>query len=229
MHCLLTRPKKDALVLAKILTSMGLTCHMAPMLVIKKYDLAFLEIKAKFVIITSKNTLSCYAHKFLAKETPLLMVGNATAELAKKLGFVNIITAQNNVEALLNFILANINKSASMLYLRAEDISFDVGTYLQKQGFEIKDLIVYQAQAVQNFSPQILELLVNQKIQIICFFSKRSAETFVKLSNKQLISFNVIKAFAISENVAKIIKSLPWHEIKIAKSANEQAMIELFK
>jgi uroporphyrinogen-III synthase len=227
MSCLLTRPKKDSLALAKILTAMGTTCYISPMITIKHYQLNSASFMPEVVILTSKHALK-YAHKFIDKKTSLLIVGQATAILAAKLGFINISTVQSDVGQLVNFILANISKSSAMLYLRAKDVSRDLIRELKE--FNLKDLVVYQAKEAQKISPEILELLMKKKIHTICFFSPRSAEIFINLIKKHdTISFNPIKAFAISKNVAKIITQLSWHEIKIAKKPNQQAMIELFE
>ncbi len=116
----------------------------------------------------------------------------------------------------------NQNKKLHLLYLRAKDISFDMKSELENSGHEVDELMSYEAVANYKFSSEFLVALRNNEISAITFFSKRTAEIFIKSVHKYKIidDLKEINLLCISDSVLECLNSIFENNIE-ASSRND--------
>ncbi len=100
------------------------------------------------------------------------------------------------------------NQNKKLLYIRGKDIAFDMRRALKNH--QIDELISYEAVASASLSAEAIDAFKNHEIGEVVFFSKRTAEIFVKLAIKHGILDNIgnAKALCISDSVVECLHSI---------------------
>ncbi|MEB3702973.1 Uroporphyrinogen-III synthase [Candidatus Bealeia paramacronuclearis] len=233
-YFLLTRPQEDSERLVPFLEMKGYTPIIEPLLhpvYLKDFILTPPELQA--IIVTSKHALkSLEASQKLAlfEKTPLICVGEKTAELAKNLGIETVLGKCENGDQLLSWIQKNvIPELGSLLYLHGDVVRQDLKSAISPQGYRVQAQKIYEMKESQALSPKVLDLFHRKVFQGIAFFSPRTAKIFVKISNKFNLyeKFSTVHAFCLSQSIANEIKSMPWQGVEITNSATEKSLMEL--
>ncbi len=117
------------------------------------------------------------------------------------------------------------------LYLRGEDIRFDLKAHLDSSGYYVDEVVTYQACAARDFSESFLSNVEACPSDIITFFSARTAQIFMKLSQEKLFlkSMNNIKVLCISEAVLECVHSKFFKDVRVAQKPTARAMMDLIK
>lgn len=231
MYALITRPINDIELCKNLLLDLGIKSIIDPLLEINYINLDKLYLtqeEIEFTIITSKNALRGLNKLIINKATPLLVVGPATAALARTLGFKNIKFIGQDAAELINYINQYyVPNDKIIIYLSAKIISSNIDDILMKQGFNMHRVVVYEAKAKEDFYKETIDLLRVGKIELFIFLSVRTAAIFVDLVNKNQLNnvFYLKKAFVLSYNIAKVLQKLSWHSINIAKEKNLKSLI----
>ncbi len=86
---------------------------------------------------------------------------------------------------------------------------------------------VYEAVAVTRLPAHIPDLIGVGKIEIVLFFSPRSAEIFVSLAEDNALGDALpgMSAICLSHAVAKSAASVKWKRLHVAEALTEEAMI----
>ena len=118
MHVLITRPERDAADLKSRIEALGCTVTLAPLLEIELGDVAADAFTgASGMIATSRNGLRALAKSpalHAAKKLPVFVVGPATAQLARDLGFQTVIEGEGTAAGLVPLITAHaVTKAGS--------------------------------------------------------------------------------------------------------------------
>src|SRR5687768_1512277 len=147
MRILVTRPEPDAKLQAERLMELGHETLLAPLLRIEFLPHVPLELDdVDALIVTSRNALralEAHPQRGEALQHPLYAVGDATAELARALGFSDIAAGPGTGEALAKLINAGSQKGASFLHLSGETVAFDLKAALDTEGFDVRQPILY--------------------------------------------------------------------------------------
>jgi len=86
---------------------------------------------------------------------------------------------------------------------------------------------LYQARFAENFSADFVQALVAGDIDGVALFSPRTATAFVDLAQKaNLEAFDKVAAFCLSPAVADKITGLPWQDVVVAKSPDQDALLK---
>lgn len=226
---LLIRPMDDALPLAKILKSKGIESLLYPLFTPR--FLPFVPLKdPQAFIITSKNALRALeGHKNL-REVPLYVVGDQSAQLAKKMGFSNVVSALGTSQELIQLILNHARHDAGILWhLSGERIKENIVQALQAKGFKAERKIVYCIEEIA-VDPSLFEDLQNQKISHVMFFSPHTTQIFIHLLKKKSIEkvTSQMIALCLSQDIAEETMSLDWKKIWISPRPATQNMVEYF-
>ena len=173
------------------------------------------------IIITSSNavtSLNLSAPKAeIIGNMAFFCVGERTKENIENLGEgihveINAPTVKDLVE--------DINKEQNwndkqLLYLRGRDVAFDVKTDIcdGENINHLEEVICYDAKASQRLTPNFIEALLAGKVGAVSFFSKRTAEIFVRLMEHEYgketlcpADFEGIKALAISDTALECLE-----------------------
>ena len=102
------------------------------------------------------------------------------------------------------------SSQGDLLYLRGRDIAYDLKHELEGAGFQVVDIVMYEAIAVEEFSPEVQYELRGQRIDGVILFSPRTAQLFVQLTEKgNLVQYvQEINCFCMSEAVAENLSKL---------------------
>lgn len=220
-YVLITRPEEDCHAMSTQLQA-PFVCE--PMLMIHPL-LKTLPLKPSItdLIITSPRIFDIIENIQDYKTKPVWCVGEITAEKAKKKGFESIYVAERSAQDLLEKIVQESHRDKSFfLHLRGDKVHVDVASALNHVGFHAEQIIVYEAKAVQEFSPRVKTLIKDHLISLIPFYSQRTAEVFVDLVKRTFNQseidslFKNMIALVHSESVAQKTKDLPWKNVVIS-------------
>ena len=89
---------------------------------------------------------------------------------------------------------SNLDKTGLILYLRGENISFDLQNSLQKSGYNCAEILTYKTIAKKSFSLQLLKNIKNVDYDSILIFSQKTLELFFLLAKNH----NLLEYFANS-------------------------------
>ncbi len=130
-------------------------------------------------------------------------------------------------ELAVRIIRDNPNEMLRLLYIRGADVAFDMKYALSEH--KIDELISYEAVAAHALSDELIASFKNGNIGAIAFFSKRTAEIFVKLAQKADILDNMkdIKALCISNSMVECLYSIFGDNIKVSHSPDLQGMLRM--
>ncbi|MDH5722797.1 MAG: uroporphyrinogen-III synthase [Alphaproteobacteria bacterium] len=226
---LITRPKEQAEAFKRRVEKEGreYECLIAPVLQIEYRDVSIQDCKYDALIFTSANAASSIGKQsFFDFSTPVLCVGQKTALKAKEAGFSNIHHVAKNVQALCEYMAAGKDNFRSILYLRGMDISFGLKEELGNLGIKITEHIVYEAIKSSKLPEEILRDLKASKIDIITFFSARSAGSFIELIESQKITLGTTKALCISHAVLESLSGYFKDRVYVSRTPDEDSMIE---
>jgi len=229
-RALVIRQEEEALPLAKALIAKGVEPYLCPLF--KPHFLPFPPLEnPQGLIITSKNALRALEGREELKKLPLYVVGDKTAEFAKKLGFETVASASGTSKELTSLILHKASRHQGILWhLSGEVVRGNMVETLQTQGFDAKRHIVYQIKEIDNFSSSLVTDLQAQRISHIFFFSPRSTTLFINLLKKNGLETMTLlmTSLCLSQNVVEKALSLDWKEVWVSPKPTLQDMIGYF-
>lgn len=181
--------------------------------------LNWLEQRQDSKIEKSLNSKTCFA------------IGDHTAEIADQLGFRDVYTGDADAAALLKTVQAKTNPTEDhLLHIRGAEISMDFAKPLKNAGYVFTEKIAYRMQTRTEAAGELRNIFstTTQSIDIITFFSAKTAEQFVNLigANKLEPQLENVKALCLSEKISAEIRSLPFRDITVSAKPNINALIE---
>ena len=183
------------------------------------------------VIITSSNAIAAAVKEEQLSYKPFYCVGTQTAEKLKRENINNVVVA-----ATVSDLMKKIKscKSIRLLYFRGEDISFDIKKYLQTRDIIVDEVICYEAHAATEFSPTLKQALEDKDVGVATFFSKRTAEIFVRLLGdcyndvaKNPVDAGQIQHLCISQPVLEYLRTVfSDKDVILAKTPDMKGMLD---
>jgi uroporphyrinogen-III synthase len=173
---------------------------------------------AQALLFTSSNGVRAFPDARRVHATPVLTVGDATAEAARAAGFSDVRSADGDASALAELAKATLAPHAGKLvHIRGEDVAGDLVGALRAAGFSVEQRIAYAARPVLEVPPNLL-----QPLDIVLFHSARAAETFVRLGAPNADRLTVA---CMSEAVAQAASKAPWAQIIVSPAPREDALL----
>ena len=146
----------------------------------------------------------------------------------KKKGFQNIISANGNVNNLLEVILQNFKSTqGKLLYISGETISFELDEYLRKKNYNIDRLINYKTKHIEIFDNSLIDELKKQIPDIVYIYSENSARSFLNLINNydlKNIWMNTC-LMCIGEKSSSVLNEIKWKKIFLFNSGEEEFLL----
>lgn len=233
MRLLVTRPEPDASRQAEALGLHGHEAALAPLLTIEFRGGAPLELDgAQALIVTSRNALRALAdHRELgeALKLPLFAVGETTARQAQELGFADVTIGPGTGEELIALILDELEpKQGPLVHLAGETLAFDLKSALERQGFIVRQPVLYRAVPARALPADALSLLSGGKLDGVILMSPRTAKIFADLLARHglLAQAKRLVCYCLSEAVAEAVAPLGL-DVRVAARPREEDVLAL--
>ena len=232
MRLLVTRPKADAERTALALRARGHDAVVAPLLQIE--PVADAEIGAgpwMAILVTSANAAAIAGHKRFSqlRALPVFAVGDRSAQAMRAVGFADVISADGDVDDLVQLVAGRIKRKASLLYLAGADRSGDLAGNLCTRGFAVGTAIIYRAAAAGALLPAVVAAVADG-VDGVLHFSRRSGAAYVDALRATGLDEAGLKKpaqFCLSARVAELLAHGGASDIRIASEPTEAALLEL--
>ena len=225
---LITRPLLDARLLSEKLAEHGYASCLLPMITIENHN-----IDEKIIIgdedvyaFTSANGVRAAQAAHLPPRHSFA-VGPATQEACHLAGFPAQMGA-GDVASLTELISQN-QIAGRVWHLSGRDLAGDLCGALVKHGIMAENLPLYTAKACTDITPDIYTAIIENRIDAVMLYSKRSAAIFCDLiARANLIEKIQSKIFyCLSEPVGEMLKAQGYMNCHIADVPTEQALLKI--
>jgi uroporphyrinogen-III synthase len=252
---LVTRPDPDNQATAAALRAKGFAVLLAPML---RFEAVAIEeqVDAHYegVIATSANALRAIeAHPIRTRllDLPLFTVGEHTADVARAIGFRDILVGKEARERGASALPALVEKRLAaarrgdkrpnkkraerqdkpqdtLLYLAGADITRDLSGDLGERGFTVITHTTYRMVAVPRLPREVCEAFAADGVEAILHYSQRSARAFVAAARADGVEISALALpqCCISDAVAMVMRDAGASRVVVARAADETSMLD---
>lgn len=231
MRILLTRPRDDSAELADRLRAAGHETINEPMLEIRFLPDAHVDLNGvQALLFTSANGVRAFAAVEARRDLPVFAVGDATAAVARRIGFARVESAAGRVDDLARLVRERLSPAAgALVHVAGREVAGDLAGDLGGAGFEVRRAVLYVAEAARALPPDTARALKAGEIDAAVFYSARSAEAFRHLIEEGGLAFSLSRmtALGLSEAAIDPLRSLPWAKIDAAPRPEESALMAL--
>lgn len=234
MRLMLTRAKADASETLERLQADHTVLHEPLLTILPGPDAdavsAIVLDGVQGLLATSSNGVRAMASWPEATKLPLFAVGDATARMARELGFSRIESADGDVGALAALVKAKCKPADGPLVHGAGTVrAGDLKGVLEADGFQVRRLALYRADTATTLSTAGQAFLKADKPGGVLFYSPRTAETFAQIAQKAGLKGKLgqVTAFCLSPAVAKALDGMGLGDVKIADKPREDALLAL--
>jgi len=118
-------------------------------------------------------------------------------------------------------------ENGALLHGAGANVAGDLAAALKKDGFDVRRVVLYSAEAVSALSPLVAAALKARSVDLVVFFSARTAKNFVRLVRQAGLTPAVERSVALglSPNVLEAAIGLPWAMMEAARRPQEVDMI----
>lgn len=152
MRVWVTRAEPGAAATAQRLRDLGHEPFVSPLLEVRGLDTALDLGGVAALAFTSPNGVAAFAEREPACDLPVFAVGDATAETARAVGFIDVRSASGDVAALARLIIADPPKGV-ILHPGARHPAGDLVGDLARAGISAAAAALYETVAVSAPAP----------------------------------------------------------------------------
>lgn len=229
MRALVTRPREDSDGVAAELAARGLDVMIEPLLDIVAIPGATVELDGiQGILATSANGIRALARVSPERSLPVWAVGDASARVARGLGYSRVESAGGDVDTLADLVQSRCDpEHGALLHVAATVTAGDLSGRLGQAGFTIRRAVLYEAVTATRITDALAEALRDATVEVALFFSPRSAATFATLVAEagQGDATARIRAYALSAAVARKLAALPWAAVRVAAAPTLAALL----
>lgn len=233
MRLLVTRPEPEAEETARILRAAGHDVLVDPLL-----HIHFAEPPAELpapgaVLLTSRNGVRALLRWPASRgwrDRPVFTVGGATAAAAREAGFSDVASAEGDVGDLTALILgADRPDIGPIVYPAARDRAGDLPAALAARGYDLRVIEAYRAEPTAAFRPPVHDALANGTVDGALFFSRRTAEAFVRRVDAEALADRLagLRCYALSAAVALPLGALAGVSVAVAPRPDQDSLLTL--
>ena len=227
-NLLLTRPKEDSVRLSMLFDESEFNFYIAPLIQIKQKSYNYDEnCKFDYILFTSKNGLSNFNN--LKESDKIIVIGDGTYLLAKKMGMKKVINVKGNTLDLKKKIKLLLKKGQSILHPTEVSLNLDLKNFFINHEFYYNHIGCYISK-MKNSDPEIFENFFNScEDGLITLFSRRTAISF----KNEILKLNLLekckkkKFLVLSKVIENELLSAGLKNILITKEPNEKSMVDL--
>lgn len=230
---LITRQELQAREFSGLLIQEGYEVFLEPLLEQQELDFEIPSLEnIQAFIFTSATAVKIWCSEVRNFEIPVYTVGSQTEKAARESGFKNVMSAAGNAESLIQLVAQKAHPEESvLLHIRGAHQTGNISVELSATGFDSKDIIIYEMKKAKMLSPELREKLAGGDIDLVTFFSMRTAENFISLINQYGLekTLHRIKALCISDAVLECVQDLPWQGTYSAETPDRDGMLHLIR
>lgn len=180
------------------------------------------------IIVTSVHGCDLIPVKSEEFTPQFYCVGTATAGALIAKGYQPGIVMQTAKDLVDAVSARHAGSRERILYIKGRDVSVDMKASLSLVGHKVEECEVYRANLLKHFSKDFLLALKGRKIEIITFFSRRTARHFATMVDEMGISnaMTGIKVLCISNAVVGCFHSTFVGDFVVADSPDMSGMVK---
>lgn len=222
---LLTRPLEDSRRTAARLAEEGIASEIWPLTrVVPAMTLPPLPATMDGLIVTSGNGLSAFAALTGRRDLPVLAVGARTAEVARRLGFAAVLSAEGDARALAD--LARRAGLRHLFYPRGREVSAVLPALLGAGGPRLSEAVVYCTEETGPPPAPVAHALAAGRIGAVTVWSARNAAILARYLSQRPPAAGVPPIVAISSKAAAPLAEAGFGDIVVAARPDLPAMVE---
>ncbi len=227
---LITRPKEQSKKLELELATKGYKLFQESFYSFKYYKKILSCNKNNYYIFSSIHSVySLKKNKQLSKfkNTKIFAIGPHVSKALAIAGCKNIIiTSKDSISLLKNLKSLKLEKN-KFIYFSSNIVNEDFFAAAKKMKMSIKKIIVYKTIPIKNFTKKLSDSFLFGNISAVTFYSKFSAEIFLKLTLKSKITHKTkrLPMYCISDRVAQPLVRNKYSKVYIAKQPSEKSLI----
>ena len=159
---------------------------------------------------------------------PVLTAGRGSAEIARSLGFADVISADGDASDLARLAATRFAGAESpLMHFAGEDVTGNLAGALSAQGFDIKTVVAYRAIKAGGFDPDTRAALEQGSLDGVLHFSRRSVEAYLDCARELLAAALQPFHYAISERAAEPLRKAGATRIRVAARPDEANLLAL--
>lgn len=205
----------------------GIAC---PLLLIEPIPGAQVSLgEAQAVLLTSRAGVRALAEADPTRNIPVFAVGDATAAVARDLGYAHVESARGDWLTLASLVRRRLEPGRPLVHAAGAAVAGDLEATLSAEGFEVERAVLYEARLATELSGDCYENLRIGALDAVLFFSPRTAATFVRLVTEADLTTacTSLDALCLSANVAQAARPIPWQSVRIAATPDRDALHQL--
>jgi uroporphyrinogen-III synthase len=232
MRMLVTRPEPEAADTAARLRALAIEPTICPLLTFEALGPSLPDARGFAAIaLTSANAVRALEQRGALQGylgLKVYAVGERTADHARAAGFRDVTSARGTLAALADQ-LAHASLQGPVFYPTAREPAGDLAKSLAPYGVMVITAHVYAMHAAAGLPLGVRDDLVEGGIGAALFYSRRTAETFVRLAGDGLgrAVRTRIGMLCLSEQVAEPLIDAHFVRIGLADHPSEEAMMGL--
>lgn len=225
---LVTRPREDSEGVSRELRARGLEVAVEPLLDIHYLDAEVDASGVQGILATSANGVRALARVLPDRDLPVWAVGDASARMARELGYTRVESAGGDVTTLAALVKDRCDPATGVFLHAAGSVTAgDLSGQLGDAGFTVRRLVLYEARAATEISAELASSLRSGSLDLGLFFSPRTAATFATLVDAAGLAEATagVTAYALSSAVADKLAALPWAAVRVAAAPTQAALL----
>ena len=234
MRLIVTRPEPDASRTAQALVALGHAPILSPMLdVVADPAAALPKRDFQAVLVTSGNAvraLAAHRERGRVEALPLLAVGDQTALIAKRSGFVGARSAGGAVDDLAALVERQLRPGdGPLLHVAGEVVAGDLAGRLAAAGFEVERAVLYRTHARPRLAEAAADALRDGGADGVLLYSRRSAAAFaqaLRAGGLAPLAGNIV-CFCLSAPIAELLPAVATGPVLVAERPDQISLFAL--
>ncbi|MSP43167.1 MAG: uroporphyrinogen-III synthase [Alphaproteobacteria bacterium] len=231
MRFLITRPEEDAEPLARAVRALGHDAIIDSMLRITAFDDVQLDTDGvQALLFSSANGVRAFSDISLNRRVPVYTVGEASAAVAREMGFRRVFAAGGDIAALAQLVTESLKPEEGILmHVSGTVVARELKDLLQKESFNVFRVRLYESEPATQLGEHTIAHFNKGEVDGVLFYSPRTAQIFTDLvvENRLTEACRRVRALCLSEAVAEVADKLPWRAVKVADAPSQDAMLSL--
>ncbi len=231
---LVTRPEPGASKTGERLRTLGFDPVILPLTEIVPYRPAPVD-DAEFeaIAVSSANAFRYAPDDLTARlgRLPCHAVGSATASAARKAGFVDVLDAGGDGEALAAVLCRQLGAGARVAYLCGRVRTPALEQTLENCGIAVTAFETYDTRKVSYLTDAFSRTCGTVELDGVLVYSVAGADAVADLARRSGLAqyFESTTFFCLSKRIASVLSDKGMQEIKVSKAPTEAALFDLLR
>ena len=225
MYLITTRPIKDALNDCRILNKRSVNAVASPSMKIKKEN-PHINFNFDGIFLTSRHAAHI-VKELKDKNIPIFCVGSSTAKIARSFGATNLIIGNSDALHLISLIKGVLKKGSNVLWPSNNQKNDLIEKKFKQNNFHLFKKTFYRASSLNTIDDDTLNLIKNNKVSVILFFSLISAKMWIKLIKKSNLTKSLYKInyVVINNSIFNYLKKLKLDNVYISRRKRRASVL----